>query len=102
MCGVLGIVGSSAVGHRLYDGLTLLQHRGQDAAGIATSCDGKFIMRKGAGLVRDVFSADNMANLRGDMGIAHTRYPTAAQSSNANCLSLIFGTSTHGLIQKSY
>ena len=83
MCGVLGIVGSSAVGHRLYDGLTLLQHRGQDAAGIATSSDGKLILRKGAGLVRDVFTADHMVRLNGDMGIAHTRYPTAGTSASA-------------------
>ncbi|MEE9334937.1 MAG: amidophosphoribosyltransferase [Granulosicoccaceae bacterium] len=83
MCGVLGIVGSSAVGHRLYDGLTLLQHRGQDAAGIATSSEGKLILRKGAGLVRDVFSAEHMARLDGDMGIAHTRYPTAGTSASA-------------------
>jgi amidophosphoribosyltransferase len=83
MCGVLGIVGSSPVNHRLYDGLTLLQHRGQDAAGIATSLDGRLIMRKGAGLVRDVFSADHMSRLGGDMGIAHVRYPTAGTSATA-------------------
>ncbi len=83
MCGVLGIVGSSPVNHRLYDGLTLLQHRGQDAAGIATVHDGKLILRKGAGLVRDVFSAEHMARLQGDMGIAHVRYPTAGTSASA-------------------
>lgn len=83
MCGILGIVGVEPVNHRLYDGLTLLQHRGQDAAGIATSHEGKLILRKAAGLVRDVFSDEHMRRLVGNMGIAHCRYPTAGSSAAA-------------------
>jgi len=83
MCGILGIVGVEAVNNRLYDGLTLLQHRGQDAAGIATSHDGRLILRKAAGLVRDVFNGDHMQRLGGTMGIGHVRYPTAGSSAAA-------------------
>jgi amidophosphoribosyltransferase len=83
MCGIIGIVGCEAVGNRLYDGLTLLQHRGQDAAGIATCHAGRLILRKGGGLVRDVFRDDDMQKLRGLMGIGHVRYPTAGTSGHA-------------------
>jgi len=83
MCGILGIVGVEPVNHRLYDGLTLLQHRGQDAAGIATSHEGKLFLRKAAGLVRDVFADKHMQRLVGTMGIAHCRYPTAGSSAAA-------------------
>jgi len=83
MCGILGIVGSEPVNSRLYDGLTLLQHRGQDAAGIATSHDGRLMLRKAAGLVRDVFSNAHMLRLAGNMGIGHVRYPTAGSSAAA-------------------
>ena len=64
MCGIIGIVGKEEVGPRLYDGLTLLQHRGQDAAGIATSSDGRLVLRRHAGLVRDVFRAEDMLRRR--------------------------------------
>lgn len=67
----------------LYDGLTVLQHRGQDAAGIATYDEGRLNLRKSNGLVRDVFHTRHMLNLRGRMGIGHVRYPTAGVSSNA-------------------
>ncbi len=67
----------------IYDGLTVLQHRGQDAAGIATYDDGRLYLRKSNGLVRDVFHTRHMLNLRGRMGIGHVRYPTAGVSSNA-------------------
>src|ERR1700704_5504557 len=77
MCGIVGIVGTSAVNNRLYDALTVLQHRGQDAAGIATSIDGELYIRKGSGLVRDVFQQQHMLELKGNYGIAHVRYPTA-------------------------
>src|SRR4029077_4064502 len=77
MCGIVGIVGSSAVNQRLYDALTVLQHRGQDAAGIATSGDGELYVRKGSGLVRDVFQQHHMLELKGNAGIGHVRYPTA-------------------------
>lgn len=83
MCGIIGVVGFSAVNQLLYDGLTLLQHRGQDAAGIVT-CEGrKFYLRKANGLVRDVFETEHMLQLPGNMGIGHVRYPTAGCSSSA-------------------
>ena len=77
MCGILGIVGRSEVGAALYDGLTVLQHRGQDAAGIATIDGARLRLHKGNGLAKDVFDAASMARLRGRIGIAHCRYPTA-------------------------
>jgi amidophosphoribosyltransferase len=77
MCGIVGIVGQSEVAAQLYDGLTVLQHRGQDAAGIATADGGKLRVHKGNGLVRDVFDASSMLLLSGRVGIAHCRYPTA-------------------------
>src|SRR5215469_7045481 len=77
MCGIVGIVGTSQVNQRLYDALTVLQHRGQDAAGIATSSDGELSVRKGPGLVRDVFQQHHMVELKGNAGIGHVRYPTA-------------------------
>ena len=83
MCGIIGIVGHDAVNHQLYDALTLLQHRGQDAAGIATCHEGRLIMRKGPGLVRDVFGSAHMQQLTGNFGIGHVRYPTAGTSAVA-------------------
>ena len=77
MCGIVGIVGTSEVAAQLYDGLTVLQHRGQDAAGIATAVGNQLRVHKGNGLVRDVFDARAMALLEGRIGIAHCRYPTA-------------------------
>ena len=83
MCGVIGIVGKHSVNQALYDGLTVLQHRGQDAAGIVT-CDGnRLYLRKDNGLVRDVFSAEHMVDLMGNMGVGHVRYPTAGCSTSA-------------------
>jgi amidophosphoribosyltransferase len=82
MCGILGIVARSPVNQLLYDGLLLLQHRGQDAAGIVTSEHKSFHMQKGNGQVRDVFRTRNMRSLPGNMGIAHCRYPTAGSASN--------------------
>lgn len=77
MCGIVGIVGTSPVNQRLYDAMTVLQHRGQDAAGISTSIDGELYVRKGSGLVRDVFQQHHMVELKGNVGIGHVRYPTA-------------------------
>lgn len=77
MCGITGIVGTSPVNQRIYDALTVLQHRGQDAAGIVTATGGLVCMRKGSGLVRDLFTQDDMLELRGNIGIGHVRYPTA-------------------------
>jgi amidophosphoribosyltransferase len=83
MCGIIGIVGRSSVNQQLYDGLTVLQHRGQDAAGIVTCKDDQLFLRKDVGLVRDVFHTRHMARLVGHMGIGHVRYPTAGSSSSA-------------------
>ena len=80
MCGILGVVSSSPVNQLLYDGLLVLQHRGQDAAGIVTAEGPHFHMHKGAGMVRDVFRTRNMRVLTGQAGIAHTRYPTAGSA----------------------
>jgi amidophosphoribosyltransferase len=82
MCGILGVVATTPVNQLLYDGLQVLQHRGQDAAGIATSEGGRFLMHKGSGLVRDVFRTRNMRNLVGNWGIGHVRYPTAGSAGN--------------------
>ena len=83
MCGIVGIVGKTGVAQSLYDGLTVLQHRGQDAAGIMTIDQGMFNLRKDNGLVRDVFHTRHMKRLTGNMGIGHCRYPTAGSSSSA-------------------
>ncbi|MEJ7746989.1 MAG: amidophosphoribosyltransferase [Luteimonas sp.] len=77
MCGIIGIVATSEVAAALYDGLTVLQHRGQDAAGIATADGSHLRVHKGNGLVRDVFDDKAMLLLEGKVGIAHCRYPTA-------------------------
>jgi amidophosphoribosyltransferase len=77
MCGIIGIAGASDVAAALYDGLTVLQHRGQDAAGIATMDGNKVRLHKGNGLVKEVFDEDAMALLTGRIGIGHCRYPTA-------------------------
>ncbi|MCM1511878.1 MAG: amidophosphoribosyltransferase [Oxalobacter formigenes] len=82
MCGIIGIVSHSPVNQLIYDALLLLQHRGQDAAGIATSAHNKFAMYKANGLVRDVFRTRNMRALPGNSGIGHVRYPTAGSASN--------------------
>ncbi len=80
MCGILGAVAKNAVNQLLYDGLLVLQHRGQDAAGIVTAEGATFHMHKGGGMVRDVFRTRNMRALAGTCGIAHTRYPTAGSA----------------------
>ena len=82
MCGIVGIVGRSDVNQDLYDALTVLQHRGQDAAGIFT-CDRRVHRRKANGLVRDVFQQHHMDGLHGRVGIGHIRYPTAGSESAA-------------------
>jgi amidophosphoribosyltransferase len=82
MCGIVGVVARSPVNQLLYDGMTVLQHRGQDAAGIVTAEGHSFHMHKGRGLVRDVFRTRDMRNLVGHMGIAHCRYPTAGSAAS--------------------
>lgn len=83
MCGIVGIVGKSNVNQALFDALTVLQHRGQDAAGMVTSQGGRLYLRKDNGLARDVFRTRHMKELIGSIGIAHVRYPTAGSSSMA-------------------
>ncbi|MDH4276222.1 MAG: amidophosphoribosyltransferase [Gammaproteobacteria bacterium] len=83
MCGIVGIVGRGPVNQSLYDALTLLQHRGQDAAGIVTSDGNRLSLRKDNGLVSDVFHTRHMLRLFGRMGIGHVRYPTAGSSASA-------------------
>jgi amidophosphoribosyltransferase len=83
MCGIAGIVSHQNVNQELYDALTVLQHRGQDAAGIVTCENGRLHLRKDNGLTRDVFNDSEMMKLRGNMGIAHVRYPTAGCASSA-------------------
>jgi amidophosphoribosyltransferase len=80
MCGIIGIVGTSEVAAALYDGLTVLQHRGQDAAGIATVDGSRLRVHKGNGLVKDVFDEPQMRLLTGRVGIGHCRYPTAGSA----------------------
>ncbi len=84
MCGIVGIFAKTPVNQSIYDALTVLQHRGQDAAGIMTIDEqGKFRLRKANGLVRDVFEQKHMQRLQGNIGIGHVRYPTAGSSSSA-------------------
>jgi amidophosphoribosyltransferase len=81
MCGLVGIVGQEPVNQGLYDALTVLQHRGQDAAGIMTDDGGRLRVRKSNGLVRDVFQERHMLKLAGNVGLGHVRYPTAGSAS---------------------
>ena len=83
MCGIVGVFGHSPVSSILYESLSMLQHRGQDAAGIATCFEDRFYLEKGNGLITDVFEAGNMARLLGNMGVGHVRYPTAGCASVA-------------------
>lgn len=83
MCGIVGIVAKSPVNQALYDALIILQHRGQDAAGIVTSYENKLFLRKDNGLVADVFRTRHMKRLVGNMGIGHVRYPTAGSTTAA-------------------
>lgn len=85
MCGIVGILGRSPVAARLYDAMTILQHRGQDAAGMTTLDDGRMRSARGMGLVRDVFSEQSVAGLTGNIGIGHVRYPTAGLDRPDEC-----------------
>ncbi|MDM0030662.1 amidophosphoribosyltransferase [Variovorax sp. J22P271] len=80
MCGIVGVVSNAPVNQLLYDALLLLQHRGQDAAGIVTLLEHKFFMHKAKGMVRDVFRTRNMRGLPGDVGLGQVRYPTAGNA----------------------
>ncbi|MFK7839487.1 MAG: amidophosphoribosyltransferase [Bdellovibrionales bacterium] len=97
MCGIVGIMGKTPVNQALYDALIVLQHRGQDAAGIATEDEGKFFLRKSNGLVSDVFRTQHMLSLRGNIGIGHVRYPTAGSSSTAEAQPM-YVNSPYGIV----
>lgn len=96
MCGVVGIVASGPVNQTLYDSLIALQHRGQDAAGIMTDDNGRMYLRKGLGLVRDVFDTRHMLRLKGHIGIGHVRYPTQGSYSE-NEAQPLFVNSPYGI-----
>ena len=98
MCGIIGVVAHQPVNQLLYDGLMVLQHRGQDAAGIATGSDDRFYMHKGPGLVRDVFRTRNMRSLVGNWGIGHVRYPTAGDACNPAEAQPFYVNSPFGLL----
>ena len=98
MCGILGVVATTPVNQLLYDGLQLLQHRGQDAAGIVTAEDRTFHMHKGSGLVRDVFRTRNMRELQGNMGVAHARYPTAGCADSSAEAQPFYVNSPYGIV----
>ena len=83
MCGVVGMLGPDPVNQSIYDALAVVQHRGQDAAGIMASDGQRVYLRKDNGLVRDVFRTRHMLQLKGNMGIGHVRYPTAGSDSRA-------------------
>ncbi len=97
MCGIVGVVAKSPVNQMLYESLGLLQHRGQDAAGIATCDDGKLFMRKSLGLVRDVFRTSHMLRLQGCMGIGHVRYPTAGSTAVSAEAQPLYVNSPYGI-----
>lgn len=98
MCGVLGLVGHEPVNQLLYDGLQMLQHRGQDAAGIVTATGSRFHMHKGKGMVREVFRTRNMRDLVGNAGIAHVRYPTAGNAGSSAEAQPFYVSSPFGIV----
>jgi amidophosphoribosyltransferase len=98
MCGLLGVVAKSPANQLLYDGLLVLQHRGQDAAGIVTGDGSRFQMHKGGGLVRDVFRTRDMRHLAGNVGLAHCRYPTAGSAASFAEAQPLYVNSPFGLV----
>jgi len=98
MCGILGVVSQTPANQLLYDGLQVLQHRGQDAAGIATLDGRTFHLHKGNGLVRDVFRTRNMRSLTGSAGIGHVRYPTAGSAVDHNEAQPFYVNSPFGIM----
>ncbi len=98
MCGVIGIVGGIPVNQLIYDGLLLLQHRGQDAAGIVTHQQGRFHMHKAKGMVRDVFRTRNMRALPGHMGLGQVRYPTAGNAQSEDEAQPFYVNAPFGLV----
>lgn len=98
MCGIVGVVSSTPVNQLIYDSLLLLQHRGQDAAGIATANGSTFHMHKANGLVRDVFRTRNMRGLPGAAGIGQVRYPTAGSASSEEEAQPFYVNAPYGVI----
>ncbi len=96
MCGIVGVVGHTPANQQIYDALTVLQHRGQDAAGIMTYHEGELFLRKQTGLVRDVFQQRHMLALKGNIGIGHVRYPTAGCDTSSEAQPF-FVNSPHGI-----
>lgn len=98
MCGVFGLVAHEPVNQLLYDGLQMLQHRGQDAAGIVTTQGNSFYMHKGKGMVREVFRTRHMRDLHGNAGIAHVRYPTAGNAGSPAEAQPFYVSSPFGIV----
>ena len=97
MCGIIGIVDNNSVNQSLFDGLTVLQHRGQDSAGISTCYNNNLYQKKAKGLVNDVFDVDDMLELKGNMGIGHVRYPTAGSHGTADEAQPFYVNSPYGI-----
>ncbi len=97
MCGVVGIVSRQPVNQAIYDALLLLQHRGQDAAGIITGQGGKLYMQKARGMVRDVFRTRNMRALPGNYGLGQVRYPTAGSADSEEEAQPFYVNAPYGL-----
>src|SRR5262245_1299045 len=98
MCGIVGVISRSAVNQLIYDALLLLQHRGQDAAGIVTAMGTKFFMHKARGMVRDVFRTRNMRALPGTVGLGQVRYPTAGNAYNEEEAQPFYVNAPFGLV----
>ncbi len=99
MCGIVGVVSNAPVNQLIYDALLLLQHRGQDAAGIVTQQDRKFFMHKAKGMVRDVFRTRNMRALPGHSGLGQVRYPTAGNADSEDEAQPFYVNAPFGLVQ---
>ena len=98
MCGIVALYSHQPVNQRLYDALLLLQHRGQDAAGIATLDGQTFHLHKAMGLVRDVFRTRNMRDLTGNIGIGHVRYPTQGCATSTEECQPFYVNAPYGIV----
>ena len=97
MCGIVAVYGSNNVVRDIYEALTVLQHRGQDASGILTNHNGKITLRKSLGLVRDGFDAKHISRLQGNLGIGHVRYPTAGHAASSAEAQPFYVNSPYGI-----
>ena len=97
MCGIVAVYGTNNVVRDIYESLTVLQHRGQDASGILTNHDGKITLRKSLGLVRDGFDPKHISRLKGNLGIGHVRYPTAGNASSSSEAQPFYVNSPYGI-----